>query len=656
LFQKVLVFFLGPIRAVLGFLAVAAFAQISVQPSSITLLATNAQHPAWCKANCGPNVIVYQQVLPGSGGVYQIWSMNATGGNQTCLSCTSYAQANLPGFACGPLGVTRCQQGNPEWAPNGDIVYQQQRSGCVLTSAEATPGTGLCADLVECDRNFSTSCTTLATSGTGSESGFLQYRFSADGTKLFGGHVVAQSGDCTAIFGEALAIRIFNWTSQAAATQIVYTGSGTLNGDLLPASYMPGNTCASAFVEGATTYPTSMEPTTKTLFFSLVGDTTQAFRQYSLDISSGVAATILTTLTVVSPGGIEWSEMGKINPQGTHYSFVSSTCTPDPPPVTIANVALDLAIQNSGDGSKICATSYNSPGSSMYYYKGAYVQFEYFDWGPADGVHNNQIVANVSDDLTFDNIYLYNLAFSQASVPVLNSGTPVVNDASFTPVFASGEWLTIFGENLAPDTRSWTASDFVGNNLPTSLDGVSVTIDGFSAYIEYISPGQINVLAPDDSTLGMVSVQVTSASVSSQIVQVNKQEFAPAFFMFPANGAKYIVATHGNNTPIGSASLYPGSSTPTQPGEEIVLWGTGFGATNPPAPSGQVIAAEVDLANTVIVTIGGLRAAVDFEGLVESGLDQINVVVPAGLAAGDQLVVASVGGVETQGNAFITVQ
>ncbi len=575
--------------------------------------------------------------------------MNATGGNQTCLSCTSYAQAALPGASCGPFGVTRCQQGNPEWAPNGDIVFQQERAGCTLTSAQATPGTGLCADLVECDRNFSGSCTTIATSGTGSESGFLQYRFSADGTKLFGGHVIAQSGDCTAIFGETLAIRIFNWTSQPAATQIVYTGAGTLNGDLLPAAYMPGNTCASAFVEGATTYPTSTEPVTRTLFFSLVGDTTRAFRQYSLDIGSGVASTILSTLTAVSPGASEWSEMGKINPQGTHYGFVSSTCTPDPPPVTIANVALDLAIENPGGGSKICATSYNTPGSSMYYFKGAYVQFEYFDWGPADGVHNNQIVANVSDDLTFNNIYLYNLAFSQAGPPGLNSGTPVVNDASFTPVFASGEWMSIFGENLAPDTRQWKSSDFAGNNLPTSLDGVSVSINGLPAYVEYISPGQINVLAPDDATLGMVSVQVTNGSVNSQSVLANKLEFVPAFFMFPADGAKYIVATHGNNTLVGSAS-------PAQPGEEIVLWGTGFGVTNPPAPSGQTVTAPVDLANKVTVTIGGLPAVVDFAGLVAPGLDQINVVVPAGLSAGDQLVVASVGGVQSQANAYITVQ
>lgn len=638
------------------FLAVSALAQTTVSVSSNQKLATNAKHPVWCKANCGKNVIAYHQLVPNTNGIYQIWSMDSTGGNQTCLSCTPYAQAHLPGVACGPSGQTLCTQGNPEWAPNGDIVFQQQRAGCTFTGL-ATPGAGACNDLVECDPNFSSRCTTIATAGTGNDSGFLQYRFSADGTKLFGGHIIATSGTCTGVLGEALAIRIFNWTDAPSATQIVYSGPATLDGDLLPAAFMPGNECKDAFIEGATTYPTSIEPTTKTLFFSMVGDTTRAFRQYSIDISSGDAATILSTLKVVSPGGIEWSEMGSINPRGNHYAFVSSTCTPYTPPVTIANVALELAIENPGGGGKLCATSYDTPGSPMYYFMGKHVNVEDFNWGPEDGVHDNQIVANVTDGATFDNIYLYTLDFeTQAGAPVLNATNPVVNAGSYAPAFASGEWVSIFGQNLAPTAREWGPADFVGNKLPTSLDGVSVSINGIPAYVNYISPNQINVLAPDDPTSGTVSVQVTSDSLSSQTVTVNKQEFAPAFFMIPVGGGKYIVATHGNNTVVGSTTLYPGSSTPAKPGEEIVLWGTGFGPTKPLSPSGQLVTAPASLANAVSVTIGGVPATVKFAGLTESGVDQINVIVPGGLSAGDQLVEAAIEGAQTQPRAYITVQ
>jgi len=61
-------------------------------------------------------------------------------------------------------------------------------------------------------------------------------------------------------------------------------------------------------------------------------------------------------------------------------------------------------------------------------------------------------------------------------------------------------------------------------------------------------------------------------------------------------------------------------------------------------------------ANTTTVTIGGVEAQVVFAGVSEPGVDQINVVVPPGLSAGDQAVVASVNGVQTQSNAFVTVQ
>lgn len=48
----------------------------------------------------------------------------------------------------------------------------------------------------------------------------------------------------------------------------------------------------------------------------------------------------------------------------------------------------------------------------------------------------------------------------------------------------------IDGTNLAPadHTRLWNPSDFVDNRMPTVLDGVSVTVAGRPAYVEYISP------------------------------------------------------------------------------------------------------------------------------------------------------------------------
>jgi uncharacterized protein (TIGR03437 family) len=58
----------------------------------------------------------------------------------------------------------------------------------------------------------------------------------------------------------------------------------------------------------------------------------------------------------------------------------------------------------------------------------------------------------------------------------------------------------------------------------------------------------------------------------------------------------------------------------------------------------------------VQITIGGVAAAVEFAGLVESGLYQFNVTVPANLPSGDAAVVATIGGVPSQTGVSITIQ
>jgi hypothetical protein len=105
----------------------------------------------------------------------------------------------------------------------------------------------------------------------------------------------------------------------------------------------------------------------------------------------------------------------------------------------------------------------------------------------------------------------------QPPLPTVNI-TSVLNGASYQPGIASAALVSIIGTNLSQTNRSWQDSDFVDGQLPTSLDGVSVTINGISAYVQYISATQINVVAPDDSTTGLVSVQVTNANRHKQRV------------------------------------------------------------------------------------------------------------------------------------------
>jgi len=239
----------------------------------------------------------------------------------------------------------------------------------------------------------------------------------------------------------------------------------------------------------------------------------------------------------------------------------------------------------------------------------------------------------------------------QPAPVVVSNGA--VNAASFSATTTPGAFTAIFGSALSATTRTWTTTDFINGKLPTQLDGVSVTIDGKPAYVYFVSPNQIDVIAPADSASGPVAVVVNNNNVASGASTVQLMAAAPAFFA----AGKYVVATHANGSLAGPASM-PGF-TPAKPGETIAIYGTGFGATNP-AVDGLVVTSSAALATPPVVRVGGSPASVVFAGLSSAGLDQLNVTIPA-LPAGttgtvDLPIVAAAGGLNTQSGLFVTVQ
>jgi uncharacterized protein (TIGR03437 family) len=231
--------------------------------------------------------------------------------------------------------------------------------------------------------------------------------------------------------------------------------------------------------------------------------------------------------------------------------------------------------------------------------------------------------------------------------------TSVVNGASLAPGISATSWITIRGANLAATTRKWTASDFSGGKLPAQLDGVAVTVNGVPAYVAYISPDQLNVLAPDDPGAGQVVVQVTSAAGASNAFQATKNDMAPAFFQ---SAPQYPAAVHADGSLVAPAGSIAGvNSTPAIPGETIQLFGTGFGPTTPSAPSGELFSQAMLLASPVKVTIAGQSAAVAYAGMTGLGLIQLNVTIPVDLPSGDATIRASIGDVSTQAGLFVTV-
>jgi uncharacterized protein (TIGR03437 family) len=174
------------------------------------------------------------------------------------------------------------------------------------------------------------------------------------------------------------------------------------------------------------------------------------------------------------------------------------------------------------------------------------------------------------------------------------SFAPSITSGRVNPIYSTsttiqpGEWVSIYGTNLAAAPATWTG------NFPLSLGGTTLTINGKPAYLWYVSPGQINLQAPDDPTAGAVPVVVTTANGSATST-VTLAQFAPSFLLLDTKHVTGIIlrsdgsGAYGGGAydivgPTGSSLGYP--TVAARAGDSVVLFGVGFGPTSTVVPAG----------------------------------------------------------------------
>ena len=248
----------------------------------------------------------------------------------------------------------------------------------------------------------------------------------------------------------------------------------------------------------------------------------------------------------------------------------------------------------------------------------------------------------------------------QTGTPAITSGGVV--SASAFGEFASaapGSWIEIYGASLASGSRPWQTGDFNGVNAPTMLDGTSVTIGGQPAFVDYISPIQVNVQVPNIAAGTQPLVVTTggnkSAPYNLTIQAVDPGLLAPASFNI--GGVQYAFALDGGNYVLPTGAIAGVSSAPAKPGDVIVLYGVGFGPVSPAIPEGQIVEQQNALPSFSI-SIGGAPATVQYAGLAPNyvGLYQFNVVVPAITANNAALVTFQVNGTAARQTLYLAVE
>jgi uncharacterized protein (TIGR03437 family) len=275
-----------------------------------------------------------------------------------------------------------------------------------------------------------------------------------------------------------------------------------------------------------------------------------------------------------------------------------------------------------------------------------------FRWTPPSTNSGNvkvYVAANAAngDGTPFgDHIYTagYTLTPAASSSSPTIAANGVVNGASFKSGIVPGSWGTIQGTNLSSVTDTWD-NFIVNGRLPTMVDDVSVTVGGQSAYVYYISAGQINFIVPEVPA-GSQEVVVTNSAGASAPVSATVSEFGPAFFAWPNN---QVVATFQDFSYAAASGTFSGiTTTPAKPGDVVILYGTGFGPTNPMPGQGFETPSNTTYNTQTLptVTVDNVPATVYGAALAPgfAGLYQVAIQVPSSLSAGNWPVVATISG------------
>ena len=221
----------------------------------------------------------------------------------------------------------------------------------------------------------------------------------------------------------------------------------------------------------------------------------------------------------------------------------------------------------------------------------------------------------------------------------------VVEGAGFTArrPLAPGGIISLFGLRFATENNFATQLP-----LERDLGGDSVRIGDQDAPLFFAGPGQVNAQVPFEARPGddvPVTINVGDLLTAPQNYRIAPVQ--PGIFI------------SGENAAILDASFQlVTAQNPVRTGDTIQIFCTGLGAVQEQVETGAPAPPFSTVQLPVTVTIGGMEAAIAYQGLAPNfvGLYQVNVVVPAGVAPGDAVpLVLTQNGIIANPDQLITV-
>lgn len=166
--------------------------------------------------------------------------------------------------------------------------------------------------------------------------------------------------------------------------------------------------------------------------------------------------------------------------------------------------------------------------------------------------------------------------------PAASGGAPLISCVGSAATFlgatiAPGEIVTLFGNALAPATPLVLQPS--AGRFPLEAAGVDVTFDGVRGALLYVSPTQINAVAPWSLRQDGVShVCVRNGGVEANCIDVGAAPYSPGIFR----------SSDGNAAALNQDGTINSASNPAAVGSIVSLYATGLGPVNPMPLDGAV--------------------------------------------------------------------
>ena len=296
--------------------------------------------------------------------------------------------------------------------------------------------------------------------------------------------------------------------------------------------------------------------------------------------------------------------------------------------------------------------TYLSPEWSRYFW--AYLNYnQEAETDNASYSMNTTIAGSVLSDESFAAMQALNnnapptatgLAYQAAIAAQTGQAVTTTSAADYASPVAPNSIVSLFATNIVPAGTVVAALSPPPAPLPTSLAGASATITDASGHsapfgLIVVTQYQADALVPAGLQAGPATVHLTTSSGTQLSSAVTLASVAPSIFTSDQSGggvaAAQVVTAHANGTQTFQGSIATCTSNGCVPipvslgssTDQVVLelFGTGIRGAGG--------------ASAVTVTIGGIPCQVQYAGAQGNGapgsyygLDQVNVLLPRGLA------------------------